>query len=135
METAKVDIRKLQLLCDRINQTIEALNQVRLSVHGLTHSNVNPLVGAIPGAGVPSFGFGVPPTFGLGSIGASVSPFGLGQTASPWMPGFGVPTGIGHTSDVTDLTALGRGIDPLFTARLAQTFPYCFSVVPPTVGI
>ena len=36
METAKVDIRKLQLLNDRINQCIEALNQVRLSVHGLS---------------------------------------------------------------------------------------------------
>jgi hypothetical protein len=35
METAKVDIRKLQVLNDRISQTIEALNQVRLSVHGL----------------------------------------------------------------------------------------------------
>ena len=35
METAKVDIEKLQLLNDRITQTIEALNQVRLSVHGL----------------------------------------------------------------------------------------------------
>lgn len=39
METAKIDIRKLQLLNDRINQTIDALNQVRLSVHGLSHTN------------------------------------------------------------------------------------------------
>ena len=37
---AKVDVRKLQLLNDRIAQTIEALNQVRLSVHGLSHTNV-----------------------------------------------------------------------------------------------
>jgi hypothetical protein len=36
METAKVDIRKLQLLNDRINQCIEAFGQVRLSVHGLS---------------------------------------------------------------------------------------------------
>ena len=36
METAKVDIRKLQLLNDRINQCIDALTQVRLSVHGLS---------------------------------------------------------------------------------------------------
>ena len=35
METAKVDVRKLQILNDRINQTIDALQQVRLSVHGL----------------------------------------------------------------------------------------------------
>ena len=35
---AKVDVRKLQVLNDRINQTIDALNQVRLSVHGLGHT-------------------------------------------------------------------------------------------------
>jgi hypothetical protein len=35
METARVDIRKLQLLNDRITQCLEALAQVRLSVHGL----------------------------------------------------------------------------------------------------
>jgi hypothetical protein len=38
METVKVDIQKLQLLNDRIAQTIDALNQVRLSVHGIQHS-------------------------------------------------------------------------------------------------
>src|ERR1051326_4435369 len=43
---AKVDVRKLQILNDRINQTIEALNQVRLSVHGLGHSGLqNPFLG------------------------------------------------------------------------------------------
>src|SRR5712671_2795661 len=40
---AKVDVRKLQILNDRINQTIEALNQVRLSVHGLGHTGMQPL--------------------------------------------------------------------------------------------
>ncbi len=37
MDTVKVDIRKLQTLNDRINQCIDALGQVRLSVHGLSH--------------------------------------------------------------------------------------------------
>lgn len=56
METAKVDIRKLQLLNDRINQTIDALNQVRLSVHGLSHtSGINPNV---PNVGTAAFGLG-----------------------------------------------------------------------------
>lgn len=41
MDTAKVDLRKLQLLNDRISQTIEALQQVRMSVHGLSHSAPN----------------------------------------------------------------------------------------------
>src|SRR3989442_3756821 len=45
---AKVDVRKLQILTDRIDQTIDALNQVRLSVHRLGHSGfhlkqMNPL--------------------------------------------------------------------------------------------
>jgi len=39
VETAKVDIRKLQQLNDRINQCLDALNQVRLSVHGLSHTS------------------------------------------------------------------------------------------------
>lgn len=38
METVKVDIQKLQLLNDRLAQTIDALNQVRMSVHGIQHS-------------------------------------------------------------------------------------------------
>jgi hypothetical protein len=41
---AKVDVRKLQILNDRINQTIDALNQVRLSVHGLGHTGMGPQV-------------------------------------------------------------------------------------------
>jgi hypothetical protein len=35
---AKVDIQKLQLLNDRITQAMEALDQVRLSVHGMSHT-------------------------------------------------------------------------------------------------
>jgi len=36
---ARVDVRKLQILNDRINQTLDALNQVRMSVHGLGHTS------------------------------------------------------------------------------------------------
>lgn len=39
---ARVDIAKLQLLNDRINQTIDALNQVRMSVHGLQPQSAPP---------------------------------------------------------------------------------------------
>ena len=38
METVKVDMQKLQLLNERIAQTIDALNQLRLSVHGIQHT-------------------------------------------------------------------------------------------------
>lgn len=51
METAKVDIRKLQALNDSINRTIEALNQVRLSVHGVQSiGGIGSPLGTYPGA-------------------------------------------------------------------------------------
>jgi hypothetical protein len=64
METAKVDIRRLQTLSDCINRTIEALNQVRLSVHagnlpyaqlGLQGAGAQ-FLGAFPGAFPGAFG-------------------------------------------------------------------------------
>src|SRR5262249_27716037 len=87
---AKVDIRKLQLLNDRIAQVTDALNQVRLSVHGLGHT------GAIgqPGLGVP-FGsqqlpFGIP----------QAAPYGLGQPIgfqhTPYYPGAAAGTPFGQ---------------------------------------
>jgi len=74
---AKVDVRKLQVLNDRINQTIDALNQVRLSVHGLGHTGGQqqlPFYPATSGYGMQQpFGFqqqfGVPQPFGMGSVG------------------------------------------------------------------
>ena len=66
METARVDIRKLQLLNDRINQCLDALNQVRLTVHGLAHSTAPGLgagnAGSIGGLGQidPRFAAGDP---------------------------------------------------------------------------
>jgi hypothetical protein len=82
--TAKVDIRKLQLLNDRIAQTIDALNQVRLSVHGLGLSH---------SSGVAGLGFG-------GVAGQSI-PFqsaiaGFPQQAFGAWPG--VVPGISHSS-------------------------------------
>ena len=49
METAKVDIRKLQLLNDRINQCLDALAQVRLSVHGLASGFGQQGIQGLPG--------------------------------------------------------------------------------------
>ena len=46
METVKVDTQKLQLLNDRIAQTIDALNQLKMSVHGIQHSPVSPYYGS-----------------------------------------------------------------------------------------
>lgn len=161
METAKVDIRKLQLLNDRINQCIDALNQVRLSVHGLSQglSHTSGQVGSQYGLGAPGFGAnpftqGINPftqggasPFGFGSQGIGQMP--LGQ--SPWNQGF-VP-GLSHTGGQTPFTqgvnpylsslgpeALEASVrpiwaDPFLTARITQTFPYAQYPVPPVVTI
>jgi hypothetical protein len=61
---AKVDVRKLQILNDRINQTIDALNQVRLSVHGLGHSGIqSPFLGQ--GYGMPQGVGPIPYPYGM----------------------------------------------------------------------
>ena len=140
MDTAKVDIRKLQLLNDRINQCIDALNQVRLSVHGLSHTS------AI-GQGIP---FGQP--FGQSPYGAplgggfvppyvtaAASPFGQTNAFQPLGSPGGVPYGVGglgvnpaiglsHTSaeSVWHDPYRTASADPLLMARIAQTFPYAY---------
>ncbi len=98
METVKVDMQKLQLLNDRIVQTIEALNQLRLSVHGIQHTSspygygygtvapwgvYNPMTFAQPSFGPSSFG---PSSFGYVPNGISHStwePHWQPRT-SPW---------------------------------------------------
>lgn len=98
---AKVDVRKLQLLNDRIIQTLEALNQVRASVHGIGHTN--PYAGyGQPFAQSPMLqqgmqqpwaaGLGHSPTIGFASPYAPISPMGLSHSSvsqsywpsSPW---------------------------------------------------
>ena len=75
METAKVEIRKLQLLNDRINQCLDALNQVRLSVHGLSHS-----AGGMSEAQAPGYGPQQDPR-----LGAAFGQTGFAPQA--WAPG------------------------------------------------
>ena len=135
METVKVDIQKLQLLNDRIAQTIEALNQVRLSVHGIQHTSApigfSQFGGASPWAGVgyggySQLGYGQPgfaqPGYGQPGFGQAFSPFvgGLSHTTSPWTSSpYG---GIAHSS-----------IDPMWQMRAAQAFPFAQVQVSPFV--
>jgi len=162
METAKVDIRKLQLLNDRINQCIDALNQVRLSVHGLSQglSHTSGQTGINPGA---PYGFGQT-GFGQTGFGANpfgqpgVNPIGLGQgfgpmtgIQNPFVQGFA--PGLSHTTGLSPFASgsnpylAGIGpesleasvrpmwADPFLTARINQTFPYAQFPVPPVVTI
>jgi hypothetical protein len=118
METAKVDIRKLQLLNDRINQTMEALNQVRLSVFGISHTGQMGQFGGQFGGQVGQFGqvpgqmFGQVPGYGFG--GMPQNPYfaalqGGVQGQQGLMPGFS------HTSGMNPyaVNPLSQQINPL----------------------
>jgi hypothetical protein len=91
---AKVDVRKLQVLNDRINQTIDALNQVRLSVHGLGHTP------GIPQNPFPTQGFGVPQPFGVQQPFGLQQPYNLqqpyGMTGIQGIPGINPALGFQH---------------------------------------
>lgn len=109
MEAVKVDVRKLQLLNDRISQTLDALNQVRLSAHGLSHSpsvvpviQQTPVPWALPYA--PVSGYAVPSLFGL--------PQAYGISHSTGIPYIGYPVSgvwnpsLGVTSPVASVPAI-----------------------------
>jgi hypothetical protein len=134
--TAKVDLRKLQLLNDRITQVIDALNQVRFSVHGLQHTTGN-FIGQVP--------MTTPYNTQMSS------PFGGWNTGgmSPWnqIPFVNPVNGLNH-SDVTDPFTAQRISQELASrygqvvpmpspfpyhtaAQYAQTFPYAYVPVSP----
>ncbi len=147
MDTARVDIRKLQLLNDRVNQCLDALNDVRFSVHGLAHSSQ--AVAGAPGMGP----LAQDPRLTLGWGAAAVGPIPGFSHASAIAPvasvpaspytGFAVPLGainpytaLSHTG-ATPYDAIARSMwsDPLLATRVAQTFPYAFVAAPPVVTI
>jgi hypothetical protein len=134
---AKVDMRRLQLLNDRISQVMDALNQVRFSVHGLQHSM--PTTPFTPWA-QQAYGLGLT---GIGNIGNIGLQQGLGFTPGinvPYQQGWVNPLiGLSHSPfEAIDPTAAYRfggierfGIDPYTNARVAQTFPFAYSAVAP----
>ena len=161
MDTVKLDIQKLQLLNDRIAQTLEALNQVRLSVHGLQsglqHSSAIP---SSPWGGTLGGGVGGAMGMGPGSVGSYVpfgqNPFvqGFQHTGIPYAPqqpfvgpiagfvspaiGYG-PAGLQHSGVPSGVpfvpfgAQLGLGmIDPTWQIRAAQTFPFAQLPYPQT---
>jgi hypothetical protein len=149
---AKVDVRKLQLLNDRIAQTIEALNQVRLSVIGLSHTPVSPM--AFPPTNLPYPGYNMatppiyPPIQGM-FPGLQHTPFQIpfqtpfqSQFQLPNVPGFvpQFPITAGFTSPF--MSGLSHSSPELFEKlfelkasdpyRLAQTFPFMNTPTWPT---
>ena len=148
---AKVDVQKLQLLNDRIAQTIEALNQVRLSVHGLSHTPILPSPMPFTGASVP-YTFGMPqlPIYPYQGAfpGLQHTPFTNPYTMThfpgfaPSFPGITPPSfplfpppfmsGLSHTSpEVLDQRFNEiKAVDPY---RLAQTFPFMNAPIWPAI--
>lgn len=158
METAKVDIKKLQVLSDRINQCIDALNQVRLSVHGLAQSN--PFTpgqgfGAQQGLGQPGIGglshtSGNPfPTMGginpyanpYAGFGGGIGALGLGGAQGQFpgqtgqIPGASPFFGLSHTGPEATEAYRSTWNDPYLAAKVTQTFPYLQFAVPPVVSL
>ncbi|MBX3186055.1 MAG: hypothetical protein KF819_03530 [Labilithrix sp.] len=137
------------MLNDRIAQTLDALNQVRLSVHAV--GTPSPISGF--GIGFPGFGLShTAPVAGVGQVPFGQVPFGQ---VSPWFGGNTVfpqqvsqtfPTnafdrfgwnGLSHTTPesiygVANIANNGFGVgnnaqfgvDPYFQQRMFQTFPF-----------
>jgi len=130
METVKVDIQKLQLLNDRINQTIDALAQLRQTVHaytppmaGLQHSmgaqQFGPQFGQQFGPQFgQQFGQGFGQGYGIGSP-AMYSPVGQ-QGLQHTVPQYGSTPGFGYN--------VGAQVNPYAqSAQLGQANPYAQS--------
>jgi len=122
MDNVQVDVRKLQLLNDRICQTIDALQQVRQTAQttGVGHPT------ALPFSPFGQVSGGMPNAYGLSHTGI-VDPilaarqaalYGAAQAFSPFNPIMGQgAVGLGHSP----------WIDPSFTAQRAALYG---SVVP-----
>jgi hypothetical protein len=135
---AKVDITKLQMLNDRINQTIDALNQVRMSVHGLQPMVAQPVqqlgVGAPVAWGGLSHSAQVPGAVGIAGLVPSIYGYGLGayvpsSFAQPVTYGqvpvsSGIFGGSGLGLSHTGVGVGGLGVEPFYFTRVQQTFPF-----------
>jgi hypothetical protein len=104
METARVDIRKLQLLNDRINQCLDALNQVRLTVHGLSHTGLQSGLQSGAQSGLPSglqTGVGSQTPFvqmgGIGAIDPRFAQAAQAQGIQGFIGTQGYGAGLSHT--------------------------------------
>lgn len=157
MDTVKIDIQKLQLLNDRISQTIDALNQVRVSTHGLQHSSGQigaSQIGAAPW-GQPQLGVGIPfAGYPQQQLGASAF-YGQPQALPIQAMGAGLehttPTFINPAASAVGLGPVSQGplayasrgmgishtapvVDPYGQMRAQVTFPFAQYAFPPMMA-
>lgn len=141
METVKVDLQKLQLLNDRIAQTIEALNQLRLSTHGLqqagTFAQTAPNGSGFGMFGTPNPGYAPPlaaypqPGYAQPAYPQAIYPAPFSPIAGPH-PGQGLSHSSPHaTAFVQNGSSVYGWIDP--RQQRLQAFPFLASVYPPIV--
>jgi hypothetical protein len=145
MDTVKLDIQKLQLLNDRITQVLDALNQVRLSVHGLQSGlqHTPPMQGG-PWQGQiqPWQPQPWPQTWQQtqpwqqtqwGMPGLQHTQWPTQPWTTPTTTGFQIPwgqQGLQHTTPWTQQPwtwgqqAWGQQVDPTWQIRTSQTFPF-----------
>lgn len=145
METVKVELQKLQMLNDRIAQTIDALNQLRLTTHGLQHTAAQQL-------GAASYVPSVAQSFGMPGLGAvpmqAVQPTfypGIGHT-SQWLqapqllqqlvPQVGQQAAFGQQAPMFGIGGFGisHTVDPQWQARVSQAFPFASYQYPPVIS-
>jgi hypothetical protein len=165
METANIDIRTLQLLNARFAQTLEALNQVRMSVQGLSHTSgiLNPLAAQAAYGQVYGTPFANAAMTGIGHTNGNVGfnpyaaqilaqqalaqqAYATGSLAQAW----GTPVnpaylsqGLAHTTGAVlgnpyfnqiNANTFGSVVDPYWTQRVSQTFPFAQWGNSPFVG-
>jgi len=113
---AKVDIRKLQLLNDRVCQTIDALNQVRMSVHGLGQTSQS--YAAAPVQFVPGLGHTTgynPAAIQGAAVWPQLAP-SFGYAAQQFIPGLG----LGHTTGYAPAILPQFGSNAAYNPLLGQ---------------
>jgi len=111
MESVKVDVQKLQLLNERLVQTLEALNQVRLSVQGIQHTQQWPQTpyaqpwpqtpGSPQWAQTPGTPWAYPAPYAFQPGFQPGFPIGY----SPFIPGYGPTFGTPFTQGIQHTTA------------------------------
>jgi hypothetical protein len=125
MDTIQIDAKKLQLLNDRINQTIDALNQLRVTAQqasaGLGHSTLGGQVSPYAQMAAAFGAQGVPGVFGFPQAGMIDPSIVARQQAMQALMSQWAMSGLGHTS--LPYNALQSAFAQALPSLVAQGIP------------